>query len=96
MRPIKFREWIEEPDFNDIPSHMVSPKFQGEINEVLADNGKKTLEMENRLLDHDKQLTEENKRLRKLINKPTINWELVASVGYVIAVSATLINDLKN
>jgi len=42
MRTIKFREWIEEPDFSDIPSHMVSPNFQGEINEVFAGNGKET------------------------------------------------------
>lgn len=39
MRPIKFREWIEEPEDYDIPSHMVSPKFQGDINEVFAQEG---------------------------------------------------------
>lgn len=39
MRPIKFCEWIEEPEDYDIPSHMVSPKFQGDINEVFAQEG---------------------------------------------------------
>ena len=40
MRPIKFREWIQEPGHRDIPSRMCEPDFQGNINHVFAQNGK--------------------------------------------------------
>lgn len=40
MRKIKFRQWLEEPDYRDIPSRMVEPRFQGEINKVFDLNGK--------------------------------------------------------
>ena len=40
MRKIKFRQWLEEPDYSDMPSRMVEPNFQGEINKVFDLNGK--------------------------------------------------------
>lgn len=57
---------------------------------------KKIIKLSDRLMDNNKRLTEENTQLREQIDKPKINWKLVAGISYAVALSAIFIHELDN
>lgn len=57
---------------------------------------KKIIKLSDRLMDNNKRLTEENVRLRKQIDKPKIDWKLIAGISYAVSLSAMFIYELDN